>query len=59
VADCCEHDNESSGSMKCSEILEFLCDWRLVKDLLSVASVIVKKRLAHSLTVVRVASCEG
>jgi hypothetical protein len=27
----CEHGNESSGSMKCWEILEYLSDWRLLK----------------------------
>jgi hypothetical protein len=28
----CEHDNETSGSIKCWEILEWLSDWWLLKN---------------------------
>jgi hypothetical protein len=31
VEDCCEHDNEPSGSIKCWGNLEQLSDWRLLK----------------------------
>jgi hypothetical protein len=27
-----EHDNESSGSIKCWEFLEYLHNWRLLKE---------------------------
>jgi hypothetical protein len=27
----CDHGNESSGSITCWEVLEELCDWRIVK----------------------------
>jgi hypothetical protein len=27
----CEHGNEPSGSIKCWEILEWLCNWQLLK----------------------------
>jgi hypothetical protein len=27
----CEHGNESSGSIKCEEVLEQLHNWRLLK----------------------------
>jgi hypothetical protein len=32
VEGCYEHDNESSSSIKCWEILEQLSDWRRLKD---------------------------
>jgi hypothetical protein len=32
VEDSCEHGNEPSGSIKCSEILEYLSDRQLLKD---------------------------
>jgi hypothetical protein len=30
----CEHSNEPLGSIKCWEILEYLCNWRLLKKAL-------------------------
>jgi hypothetical protein len=27
----CEHGNKSSGSLKCSEVLEWLHNWQLLK----------------------------
>jgi hypothetical protein len=32
VADCCEHGNEPSGSIKDGELLEKLSEYQLLKD---------------------------
>jgi hypothetical protein len=32
VAGCCEHGNESSGSIKCAEILDWLRTYELFKN---------------------------
>jgi hypothetical protein len=31
VADCCEHGNEPSGSIKCEKFLDYLSDYQLLK----------------------------
>jgi hypothetical protein len=41
MAGSCEHGNEPSGSMKFSEILEWLSDWQLLKKDSSPSSLFV------------------
>jgi hypothetical protein len=40
----CEHGNEPSGWIKCWVILEWLCNWRLLKKIIIATESVTGKR---------------